>query len=62
MKRSLGRFFLGDIWIMVTVKSDRRRKERVMSGYFTYNGYMGFVNGKYMLFASEADYVDYMED
>ncbi len=47
---------------MVTVKSDRRRKERVMSGYFTYNGYMGCVNGKYMLFASEADYVDYMED
>lgn len=33
-----------------------------MSGYFTYNGYMGYVDGEYMLFASEADYADYMEE
>lgn len=32
-----------------------------MSGYFTYEGYMGYVNGAYMLFASETDYLDYME-
>ena len=48
--------------MIVTVKSDRRRKDRIMSGYFTYNGYMGYVDGKYMLFASEADYADYMEE
>ena len=30
-------------------------------GYNTENGYMGFVDGTYMLFASEADYLDYME-
>ena len=34
----------------------------VMKGYFTKEGYMGFVNGKYMLFASESDYREYMEE
>ena len=33
-----------------------------MKGYSTQNGYMGFVEGRYILFASEADYYDYMED
>lgn len=33
-----------------------------MKGYATSDGFMGYVNGKYMLFASERDYRDYMED
>lgn len=33
-----------------------------MKGYSVTEGYMGFVKGKYMLFASESDYRDYMED
>ena len=32
-----------------------------MKGYNTEEGYMGFINGEYMLFASEADYMDYIE-
>ena len=31
-----------------------------MKGYAVADGYMGFVNEEYMLFASEADYMDYM--
>lgn len=31
-----------------------------MKGYFTNTGYMGFVDGRYMLFASESDYRDYI--
>lgn len=31
-----------------------------MRGYYTDGGYYGFVSGKYMLFASEGDYYDYM--
>ena len=27
-----------------------------MKGYTTAEGYMGFVNGRYMLFASESEY------
>ena len=33
-----------------------------MKGYTVPNGYMGYVDGKYMLFASEADYYDYVND
>lgn len=33
-----------------------------INGYFTQTGYMGYVDGKYMLFASESDYYDYIED
>lgn len=29
-------------------------------GYHTAEGYMGYVNGSYMLFASESDYIDYI--
>ena len=38
------------------------RKVQYMKGYFISDGYMGFVNGRYLLFASEADYREYMED
>lgn len=33
-----------------------------MKGYVVENGYMGYVNGKYRLFASEQDYYDFLED
>ena len=29
----------------------------MMKGYFVSNGYMGCVDGTYILFASEADYI-----
>jgi hypothetical protein len=30
-----------------------------MQGYNVNNGYMGLIDGRYMLFASEGDYRDY---
>ena len=33
-----------------------------MQGYYTPYGYKGLVNGKYILFASESDYKDYITD
>ncbi len=33
-----------------------------MKGYYVGEGYMGCVNGEYMLFADEADYQEYMEE
>ena len=33
-----------------------------MKGYFVDNGYMGLVGKRYRLFASESDYMEYMED
>ena len=31
-----------------------------MKGYYTGAGYMGYVDGRYMLFASEGEYEEYM--
>lgn len=33
-----------------------------MKGYTTQAGYMGYVDGEYMLFACEADYYEFLED
>lgn len=33
-----------------------------MKGYSTESGYMGYVDGSYMLFASENDYLEYLAD
>ena len=32
-----------------------------MKGYYTPYGYIGFVNGKKMLFASESEYIEYLK-
>ena len=33
-----------------------------MNGYFTDFGYMGLVNGEWMLFSTEAEYYEYLEE
>ncbi len=33
-----------------------------MKGYNSSYGYMGYVNGQYILFASEADYLEFMDE
>lgn len=40
----------------------RKEEVRIMKGYTVESGYMGYVNGEYMLFASETDYMDYVEN
>lgn len=32
-----------------------------MKGYHVNEGYMGFINGEYMLFACEEDYYDFVD-
>ncbi len=38
----------------------KEMEELAMKGFNTGDGYMGFVDGKYLLFASESDYYEYM--
>ena len=38
------------------------RKESAVKGYFTDGGYMGYVDGRYMLFVSESEYREFCED
>lgn len=33
-----------------------------MKGYITSAGYMGYVDGRYLLFACEQDYREYMDE
>lgn len=33
-----------------------------MKGYTTGEGYMGYVDGRYILFATSEEYQEYMED
>lgn len=50
--------------INVNLFSERKiilKGDRMMKGYTVESGYMGYVNGGYMLFASEIDYEEYME-
>lgn len=35
---------------------------QAIKGYYVSYGYMGYVNGKYRLFATETEYIEYMED
>ena len=34
----------------------------MMKGYVVNDGYMGYVNGRYMLFSCEEDYREYMSE
>ena len=34
----------------------------LIKGYYVPFGYMGYVNGLYMLFASESDYIEYVTE
>ena len=43
-------------------KTTHKGAERKMKGYYTQAGYWGYCGGKYMLFASEEDFRDFMED
>ena len=41
-------------------KQDKRRHH--MKGYYIESGYMGYVDGRYVLFADEQDYKEMMEE
>lgn len=38
------------------------RRKKNMKGYTTSAGYMGWVEGRYILFASEREYREYIEE
>lgn len=50
--------YISDIFL-----SEQNRQQEVsdMKGYMTASGYMGLVEGRYILFASEEDYREFLE-
>ncbi len=47
---------------LTTKQHKHYKEETIMKGYYVANGFMGYVEGSFRLFASEADYYEYMED
>ena len=41
---------------------DIRQEAQPMKGYFVEDGYMGYVDGSYVLFADERDYWEFVEE
>ena len=39
-----------------------KREGGYVKGYYVSTGYMGYVKGKYILFASESEYYEYMKE
>ena len=37
-------------------------RRSVMKGYYNNSGYMGYVEGRWVLFACKQDYTEYMEE
>lgn len=40
---------------------NHKQEDVQMKGYYVTAGYMGYVDGEYILFASEEEYVDYLD-
>jgi hypothetical protein len=40
----------------------KRIRRLTMKGYSTDSGYMGYVDGRYILFCSEGDFLDYFRE
>lgn len=54
---------LWDMFSAMLCLSEKKRQEGIrMKGFTTSAGYMGWVEDRYILFASEYDYREYMED
>ena len=42
------------------VKDKEKKEDNTMKGYVVAEGYMGYVNGVYMLFSNETDYIEHL--
>ena len=39
-----------------------RKEDNTMKGYYVSSGYMGYVDGVYMLFSTEEEYKEYLKE
>lgn len=56
--------FLDSAFCILSSESGRtpEKEDVTMKGYYNNSGYMGYVDGRWVLFASEGDYQEYMEE
>ena len=48
--------------ILSSTKKNGKGRRQNMKGYVVENGYMGYLDGKYVLFADESDYEEVYEE
>ena len=50
----------GHFWDMYygNLSSERTEEAEAMKGFYTGNGYCGYVDGRYVLFSSESEYYE----
>lgn len=53
---------IGHIKRYTPFNKSEKRSVFFMKGYVIEAGYMGYVDGRYMLFANEEDYLEYCEE
>ncbi len=49
-------------YVMLMRNRNKDKEAENMKGYYTNAGYRGWVGDRYMLFSSESDYIEYMDD
>ncbi len=47
-------------YYFIVARKTAYTRSDTMKGYYVADGYMGYVDGRYMLFASDSDYYEYM--
>ena len=59
-------FFCPGLLVSLSQKEEngrvRQKEVTDMKGYYSNGGYVGYVEGRWVLFASESDYREYLED
>jgi len=57
---------MADFEFLIFPEAQIKRGEKVniypIKGYTTSSGYMGYVGGKYILFPTEKEYIEYMRE
>ena len=48
--------------VSAILKPEKQREDTKMKGYYSVSGFYGLMNGRYVLFSSENDYYEAMEE
>jgi hypothetical protein len=47
---------------MLLEQQEPRKEDKPLNGYYTSYGFMGLVNGEYLLFATDTEYYEFIAD
>lgn len=62
IREKISSFTYEDSFKNERIKMKGKEGRRFMKGYYVTDGYMGWIDGNYRLFADESDYLEYLEE